>query len=426
VLAAFSVPLRLLASFELAYVVRKKRSSNFFCMTFDQGHRKKEGTCSSLVRYSVWLVAFLLIFVSTIANAEHILAPSGRSYSSTTRFSSKTLDPSRYAVTFTLSDFVDVVPEAMSVAFLFFVGLSLWRYGTAQSMDVSATAINKWFMLTAATVSLLLAWLLQPADWHVPYAYNGCALAVATALTLTGSLIDHNLKELNRLNASITADNAKSVPSEPEALPPRFRSNSRDLSRPRRHSALGSFRLRGTEGKSSAGGGDGATLRPAMSMPAWAQPGGRRGSGDKDSPRRSPSRFAVWALGSPRSAAGAAGAAAAGASAGGGAGEAASGDEGEGGPTPLKIPGPAVPGVRFAAVDSRGRGTSGGSRSARAGGRAVPSADTTSEGEEDAVEVHGTHVGDVGMLPESVRRPLPDGPRPPEEFVGVNPMRVLG
>lgn len=417
--AAFAVPLRLLTSFELAYVVRKKRSSNFFCMTFDQGHRKKEGTCSSLVRYSVWLVAFVLIFVSTIANAEHILAPSAHSYTATTRFSSKTLDPTRFASGFGLSELVDVVPEAMSLAFLLFVGLSLWRYGTAQSMDVSATAINKWSALTGATLALLLAWVLQPLDWHCPYAYNGCALALAASLTLTGSLIDHNLKELNRLNASITTDNEAVKQQEPEVLPPRFRSNSRDLSRPRRHSALGSFRQGGEDGKSAAAadgdrGGKRPGLRPIMSMPAWAQPGGRRGGKDRSSLGRSPRGFVAWATGSPRPGA-----------------AAAAGAGGEiGGPTPLEIPGPAAPVVRFAGVDGPaagmhpGGGTRGGASALRSGGAA--SVDTVSESGEEAVEVDGTHFGDVGILPKALRRPLPDGPRPPEQFVGVNPMRTLG
>ncbi|KAA0152300.1 hypothetical protein FNF28_07052 [Cafeteria roenbergensis] len=262
-LQSLSVPLQLLAGFELAYVIRKKRSSNFCCMTFDQGHRKKEGACSSLLRYSVWFLAFVLVFVSTVANAEYILDPSSEAYTHTSRFSSKSAafsPPGGRA--FSLSRVVDIVPEALSICFMLVIGVSLWRYGSAQSMDVSATACNRWAVLVVAVVGLLLAWVLQPKEWVAPYAYNGCACAVGLALVFTCRLIHRNLLELQLLKDTIEHDNTDAAAAEPEALPPRFRTGSKD-------GTGGSARNLDLPGRVDTPG-ERNGLRSAKSMPAMA------------------------------------------------------------------------------------------------------------------------------------------------------------
>ena len=229
--AAFSVPLQLLTCFELAYVVRKKRSSNFFCMTFDQGHRKKEGNCSSGIRYSVWVAAFLLVFVSTIGNAQYILAPSAAAFTGTARFSVKSLTPDRFGDGFTLSDFVDVVPEALGMVFTLYIGASLWRYGSVHSMDVSASIINRWAGVALSAAGLVASWCAQPASWPAPYAYNGCAVALGVSLCVTARLIDHNLRQLDLLNRSLQRDSEAPSQPEPEVVPPRFRAASKEMVR---------------------------------------------------------------------------------------------------------------------------------------------------------------------------------------------------
>jgi hypothetical protein len=225
-LAGLSGPLWMLIGFELAYIVRKKRSSNFFCLTFDQGHRTKEGACTSAVRYSIWLLSFMLVFVSAIGNSAMILNPSAFAYRASMRFSSKALDISRLSQGFGLTEFVDVVPEGLAMLFSIQMGISLWRYGTAQSMDVSATALNRWAWVTISTVGQLLAWFLQPTDWVAPYAYNSCIIVVVYSFLMVESLIHVNIRELERLQQSIQKDNEEVKQDVHKNLPPRFRNVS--------------------------------------------------------------------------------------------------------------------------------------------------------------------------------------------------------
>ena len=205
---SFVIPLFLVTEFELNYEVHKRRSANFFgCITFDQGHRTSTGFFGKLVRYSVWVLALVVLLVQIVVNAPDMTNPS-TTMPLTTRFSSKDLGIGRTAGgVIDWSDAIDFFPTAILIAFSAYSGISLWRYGTTISTDVRTTAINPWMSLFVATIGVTLAWVLSPPTWELPYAANAMEIVLLASLVIVLALVDLNLRTLEDWDEVIGAAN---------------------------------------------------------------------------------------------------------------------------------------------------------------------------------------------------------------------------
>lgn len=288
--AAFVVPLMLIVSFELSYLVHKRRSANFFCcITFDEGHRRKDGLCQQMIRYSVWLGSFLIFLVSTIADARFILAPATIP-TETARLTNKSVRSQRLASgTFDLNDFVDVVPAAIGIAFVGFIGVTVSRYGTSMSTDVSATYLNRWSALVLAVVLWLGFFVGQPCEWPAPYLTNAGEVAVALALVWTTFAIADNLRTLDGWDETLRRQD-EALAAKPTPLPPRFR---KELAPLRPGGSKQSSPATPSSSSSSpfgGGGARGAALRLVRSLAVIPRVGLHSHSSVVQSPSSSPSR----------------------------------------------------------------------------------------------------------------------------------------
>jgi hypothetical protein len=230
---AFVAPLLALSAFEMGYSVNKRRATRFyFRIKFDTlagsgvtlrsdkeklDRMQSRGCRPGPVRYTVWIVCFLVSVVVVIANSRYIVDPT-LSTRASSRFSSRSVFSAHYE-SFDVDAFADVVPLGLCIVFLLYVGVTFWVYGTYYSTDVSAHLVNRWSSLTLAVVALLLAWFLSPRAWHLPYAVNAGEVLVLGALIMTMHLIDKNLRTLEDWNAHLTGPVKRTVIT---SLPKRF------------------------------------------------------------------------------------------------------------------------------------------------------------------------------------------------------------
>jgi hypothetical protein len=265
--ASFIIPLFLVTLFELNYTVHKRRSANFFCITFDQGHRRGGGgggaaaassssssgassatasapassssssssssggglsvLSSSLLRYSMWFLGVATLLVQVTLNAPFTADPLAAPR--TARFTFKGLSLGNAAGTgqggvvvgpdssFAWQEAVDFFPWLLLLSFALYSGLSLWRYGTTMSTDVRASALNPWGAVFVAASGLTVAWLLSPSSWPVPYATNLFELLLAASVVVTIRLVEGNLRTLEAWERILAISNDYLRASEVDA-----------------------------------------------------------------------------------------------------------------------------------------------------------------------------------------------------------------
>jgi hypothetical protein len=203
---SFIIPLFLVTLFELNYTVHKRRSSNFFCIVFDQGHRAAASALSHLLRYSMWLVALAVLLLQVVCNSTYTSDPLRAPHTARFTFKGLGLGPGvdgggtgsggSGGAALGWQEVTDFFPWLILFVFSFYTGLSLWRYGTTMSTDVRASAVNPWGAVFLATGGLAAAWLLTPHAWRVPYATNIMELGLAAGIVVTVHLVEVNLRTL--------------------------------------------------------------------------------------------------------------------------------------------------------------------------------------------------------------------------------------
>ncbi|KAL7454594.1 hypothetical protein ACHAWC_007454 [Mediolabrus comicus] len=133
VLQPFEVPFLLIVTFEVTYLIHKRRSVNFCGMYFDEGRRLNNTQAMSLL-----LVMNLMVNFDFIQSGVLVDQLAGRAgwwslFSEEGTFNQK------------LHLFLSLLPTAVLVAVSFYLSIMLWRYGTSSSMIVHSSICNPWF-----------------------------------------------------------------------------------------------------------------------------------------------------------------------------------------------------------------------------------------------------------------------------------------
>jgi hypothetical protein len=221
--SSFVIPIFLVTLFELNYTVHKKRSSNFCCnlLRFDQGHRRSSSFLSHLVRHSMWLVGLAVLLLQIVTNSTYTAAPALAPRTARFGYKGVAVREESGGGDFDWQDVTDFVPWVLLLTSSAQTGLSLWRYGTTTSTDVRASAVNPWGSVFLATVGLVVAWVLSPRTWPLPYATNAMELALALSLVVTVHLVESNLRTLETwdrilqlANEALIAANARKEQAE--------------------------------------------------------------------------------------------------------------------------------------------------------------------------------------------------------------------
>jgi hypothetical protein len=149
-------PLVLISTFEQTYLTFKRRSANFCCIKFDDGHRKKNThACSRIARASAWIYGLGMFAWTLSENISLIYEPVEPS--KMRRFTTKSLNvPDPWSV--------DVLELSLFLIFLFYLSAEIWRYGTLLAYQMTATCFNKWCVMFVATTLILVSYLLPVAQ----------------------------------------------------------------------------------------------------------------------------------------------------------------------------------------------------------------------------------------------------------------------
>lgn len=151
---SLAVPILLVATFELTYLVHKRRSVNFCGMFFDEGQRIRRMITtpikSFVLRNSIRAVAVFLTVLNILANFE-LVNDTG---------SENGLDP-RCGWVCLFRDgrpwdekvhiLLSLVPTGILILCNAYFSFLLWRYGTEFSIVVHASILNPWFSLSFGT-----------------------------------------------------------------------------------------------------------------------------------------------------------------------------------------------------------------------------------------------------------------------------------
>lgn len=210
---SFIIPGFIVSLYELTYQVHKRRSVGFCGITFDQGHRRSR--LSGIARFSMWIVAAGILLLQITVNAPYISDPAHAPL--TARHTHKGLSLYRTVnAEMDIQDGVDFWPMVVLIcAAAYFSGM-LHRYGTTRSTDVNGTSLNAWASAGLGTLALLLAWVLTPQTWQLPYAMNGAEVALLAGCVVSVHLVHMNIRTLeewaealNRANEELVAAMAR-------------------------------------------------------------------------------------------------------------------------------------------------------------------------------------------------------------------------
>jgi len=150
VIHSFIYPMMLVSTFEQTYVTFKRRSANFCCIKFDDGHRQSSKRCSRYMRYSAWFLGVALFGFNLGTNISLIYEPVKPSQMR--RFTTKSL----------LNDAstTDILEVTLLLTFLFYLSAEVWRYGTHFAFQMTMTWLNGWCIMFFGTFCIFISFLL--------------------------------------------------------------------------------------------------------------------------------------------------------------------------------------------------------------------------------------------------------------------------
>lgn len=157
VLQTTEIPILLLVTFDICYLIHKRRSVNFCGLFFDEGHRVirvPSRIRGALTRNSVRILSFTLLVFGLAVNfgigiGEDKMSPLAGKTGWLELFAAGIeVKTERYLL---LSFF----PEAVLIIGSLYWSAILWRYGSSSSMVVHSTCCNPWcYLFFASLVNL--------------------------------------------------------------------------------------------------------------------------------------------------------------------------------------------------------------------------------------------------------------------------------
>jgi len=185
----FIVPSILMTTFEITYLVHKRRSVRFCGIQFDEGRRVKTTFNSWLLRNIVGMIAGCLIGIGVIVNFDlvqiQLIDPQAGNVSWLEIFESKfTIEEDMHKV-------LGVLPTALLVLANFYFAVVMWRYGSNSSMIIHSSYLNPWVWQLIGTIGLAAGQF--PRENFRITSNSGEAFLVMTIIFLMNE-VDKDLK----------------------------------------------------------------------------------------------------------------------------------------------------------------------------------------------------------------------------------------
>eukprot|EP00520_Triparma_pacifica_P012691 CAMPEP_0118654804 /NCGR_PEP_ID=MMETSP0785-20121206/12586_1 /TAXON_ID=91992 /ORGANISM="Bolidomonas pacifica, Strain CCMP 1866" /LENGTH=380 /DNA_ID=CAMNT_0006547491 /DNA_START=110 /DNA_END=1252 /DNA_ORIENTATION=- len=192
VLHPFIVPSILMTSFEITYLVHKRRSVKFCGIQFDEGRRVKTTFKSWLLRNIMTIIATCLIGIGVVVNFDLVqiqhIAPEAGNVSWLELFESKkSIEEEVHKV-------LGVLPTALLILANFYFAIVMWRYGSNSSMIIHSSYLNPWVWQLIGTLGLAAGQF--PKDDFKITSNSGEAFLVLTIIFLMNE-VDKDMKAAN-------------------------------------------------------------------------------------------------------------------------------------------------------------------------------------------------------------------------------------
>jgi len=189
VLHAARAPMMLLTTFELCYVVHKRRSVKFCCILFDnRGHRVSNNIISCILRNSIWALSSLM-FITGIAVDLGLLTHQGPSFEDDEMGVTGFLEFAEEGGEKREGAFAALIPWLVVSICNIYLTLTLWKYGSFSAMVVHTSYFNPWMWPMIGTCFLIGCFCVK---------YENFLIASNTGIVIMTISILFLMKEIDR------------------------------------------------------------------------------------------------------------------------------------------------------------------------------------------------------------------------------------
>lgn len=188
VLQPIVVPILMLLTFEITYILHKRRSVNFCGIQFDEGRRLKLNFKDWVLRNLVRIVSGGLIAIGIVANFAAVEEgdvgdeSSAMSVGWVYAFSSDSSSGSSLAQN--VRAFMSLIPVSILVVANFYFSFVMWLYGSNRSMIIHSSYVNPWISLLLGTVALAITQILGSERIYPLTSSLGYVIIVVSILVL--------------------------------------------------------------------------------------------------------------------------------------------------------------------------------------------------------------------------------------------------
>jgi len=189
---AMVVPILLNATYEICYLVHKRRSVNFCGIFFDEGKRVKiiSNPVRSFVLRNLVRALGIVLFVLQIASNLDLIPDKNDELAGITGWISLIKDERSW------DDKIHILVSLLSPAFLVltdgYLSIALLRYGTTRAMVFHSSSWNPWYSMLVGTVALGVGQIFGKA-WY-PISSNLGLLILIISVILVMAEVDKDME----------------------------------------------------------------------------------------------------------------------------------------------------------------------------------------------------------------------------------------
>jgi len=204
-------PIFLTLCFDLAYIVHKNRSVNFFCISFDQGHRNIVEPWSWMMRNWMRLISLFSLAIGILVNFRLV---GSSPYANQCGYYDWRKDASAPDAVLSL------IPGTVLSIFNLIISFRLWLYGTNRALVINATVFNSWGILLIGAIGQLLGQV--PSERYYPVSSNAGETLLLICVTYSFHIIHQDFQLSTSFNTFLdkyekVAASRSARPSQPSS-----------------------------------------------------------------------------------------------------------------------------------------------------------------------------------------------------------------
>ena len=192
VLQPIVVPILLLLTFEITYVLHKRRSVNFCGIQFDEGRRRKLKFKDWVLRNLVRIISTALVVIGLITNFALVSggggAIDGAKAANSVGWMYVFEDGAGGANTGTIAQnvraFMSLIPVSILVVANVYFAFVMWLYGSNSSMVIHSSYFNPWMSQLIGTLALAVTQIVGTAQVYPLTSALGNVILVVCILVL--------------------------------------------------------------------------------------------------------------------------------------------------------------------------------------------------------------------------------------------------